>query len=243
MESNEIIVVVGGSGDIGLSIVQELLSKNYNILYTYNKTKPDKNLFSESENAKVRSFQLDVRDSSSTEKLKEYIQNNNLKIKGLVYNTGIIKDSLFFQMTEEDFSQVLDVNLLGCFRICKALIGDISVNRGNIVIISSIAGLLGKTGQVNYSCSKAALIALARNLAMEYARLGVRVNAIAPGLIKTKMLEEMPKVKLDEMKKGIPLKRLGEPLDIANSVNFLLSNQSNYITGQTLVIDGGILMR
>ena len=239
-------IVIGGSGEIGIEIVKRLRNTGRNILCTYHKnssTITEIEVITQGKPGQIISKSLDVRSASDIESLAAYIASEKITISSLIYNTGQTNDLLFQTMSVEDFSTIMDVNLNGCFRVCKALINNIAVNQGSIVFISSISGLVGKIGQVNYSCSKAGLIALCRNLASEYASMGVRVNCIAPGLIKTKMLDKMPEQHLKAIKKEIPLKRIGLPEDVANAVHFLISEESLYITGQTLIVDGGLLMR
>ena len=246
MKMTDFDLVIGGSGEIGIEIIKKLTGKNRNVLYTYHKNAAVVNEIEaqlHSKSGQAIAIELDVQLPHHIERLANYISSEKIKISSLIYNAGKTNDRLFHTMTEEDFTDVLDVNLYGCFRVCKTLINNIAANRGCIVFISSISGLVGKLGQVNYSCSKAGLIALGRNLATEYAGLGVRVNCIAPGLIKTKMLDKMNEQHLKSIKKEIPLKRIGLPEDVAAATLFLISEESCYITGQTLIVDGGLIMR
>jgi len=239
---NEFDVVIGGSGEIGLGIIAKLLSEGRNVVYTYN-SNSDVVRETDKMYSRIISVKSDVQSSSDIENLANLIEAKRIKISSVIYAAGKTNDKLFISMSEEDFADVMDVNLYGCFRVCKALINNLAVNQGCIVLISSVSGMTGKIGQVNYSCSKAGMIAMCRNLALEYAAMGIRVNCIAPGLIKTKMLDKVPERQLNAIKKNIPLKRLGLPSDVANAVFFLVSGSGGYITGQTLVVDGGLLMR
>lgn len=238
-------IIIGGSGDIGQAIVGEFIKQGRNVLYTYN-THLDTidlvggKIVSPSE---IIAFKLDTTSKEDIMNLSTFIIEKQIQINTLVYNVGKTKDQLFKFMSEDDFMDVLDVNLIGCFRVCKVLIENIAINKGSIILISSIAGISARIGQVNYSCSKAALIALGRNLAAEYAKIGVRVNSIAPGYIKTKMLNEFSEEKIKKIVKDIPMKEIGTVEDISNLVYFLSSEKSKYITGQMFVVDGGILMR
>jgi 3-oxoacyl-[acyl-carrier protein] reductase len=238
-------LVIGGSSDIGVAIISKLVENGRNVIYTYNSNFSVKDRIEASlkeHSNRVIPMKLDIR---SNKDISDFAKNisKKFKISSLIYNAGKINDKLFYTMTEQDFTDVIDINLYGCFRVCKAFINEIAVNEGTIVFISSISGMIGKKGQANYSCSKAGMNALCRNLAIEYASMGVRVNCIAPGFIKTKMLEEMSQEHLKDMKKGIPLKRIGSPEDVANVTHFLVSKESQYITGQTIVVDGGLLIR
>jgi 3-oxoacyl-[acyl-carrier protein] reductase len=238
-------VVVGGSGDIGLSMVMNFLKRGRNVLYTYHTNSDVIDVVTKANvfGCEAIALKLDTTSQNDIQDLSVYIQSNQISVNNLVYNVGKTRDQLFKSMTEQDFMDVLNTNLIGCFRICKVLINSIVVNRGSIILISSISGMSARIGQVNYSCSKAALIALGRNLAAEYAKLGLRVNSIAPGYIKTKMLDHFSDEKMKEIIKEIPMRKIGTVEDISNLVYFLTSNESRYITGQTFVVDGGILMR
>ena len=243
---NDYDLVIGGSGEIGLSIIKKLAGNGRNVLYTYHHNASavtEIEAWAKGKPGQAIAVKIDIRSAQDVKDLASYITSKKMRISSLIYNAGLTNDMLFRMMSEEDFSSVMDVNLYGCFRVCKALIDNLAVHRGSIVFISSVSGMTGKIGQVNYSCSKAGLIALCRNLALEYASVGLRVNCIAPGFIKTKMLDKIPEENMKIMKKNIPLKRIGSPLDVANAVYFLVSEESGYITGQTLVVDGGLLMR
>jgi 3-oxoacyl-[acyl-carrier protein] reductase len=242
---NDFDIIIGGSSEIGIEIIKKLTEKGRKVLYTYHKNTSTVTEIEalHQDGPRIIPIKVDVRSAVDIENLASYIAAEKINITSLIYNAGIHNDLLFQMMSEKDFSNVMDVNLNGCFRVCKALINNLAVNQGSIVFISSVSGLVGKIGQVNYSCSKAGLIALCRNLATEYASTGLRVNCIAPGLIKTKMLDKMPEQQLKAIKKDIPLKRIGLPEDVANAVHFLISEESPYITGQTLIVDGGLFMR
>lgn len=238
-QSKDFVLLVGGSGDIGSSIIETLLQSGLNVLYTYYNREPKDISACE---GTLLSYQMDVRNEEDVVKLEEYISSNNIKVKGLIYNAGITKDNLFENMSIEDFAETIDVNLMGCVRVCKHFMNSIAVNAGSVVIVSSISGLIGKAGQANYSASKAALVSLTRTLAMEYAIMGARVNAVAPGLIETDMTRAIDKQVKKGLLKTVPMRRIGKPREIANVVKFLISSESSYVTGQTIVADGGIVM-
>jgi len=173
-------VIIGGSGDIGLAIVMNFLERGRNVLYTYNANSDVVDLVNNANvfECEAIALKLDTTSHDDILNLSVYIKSNQINVNNLIYNVGKTKDLLFKSMTEQDFMDVLNTNLIGCFRICKALIDNIAINSGSIIIMSSISGVSARIGQVNYSCSKAALIALGRNLAAEYAKLGLRVNSI-----------------------------------------------------------------
>lgn len=245
---NKFQIVIGGSGDIGIAIVSKILATGKNVIYTYNKNMSSVQTLKEIAckmmyKGQIIPLKLDVTSDDDISNLNNIIEEYEIAIESVTYNVGITEDNLFYNLTETSFNKVMDYNLNGCIRICKTLIDNIAINRGSIVLISSISGMTGRIGQVSYSCSKAGLIALGRNLANEYAKFGVRVNSISPGYIKSQMLNSLPESKLDEILRSIPLKRLGNPSDVANMALFLINEECQYITGQTIVIDGGLLNR
>ena len=243
---NDYDLVIGGSSEIGFSIIKKLAGNGRNVLYTYHHNASavtEIEAWAKGKPGQAIAVKIDIRSAQDVKDLASYITSKKMRISSLIYNAGLTNDMLFRMMSEEDFNNVMDVNLYGCFRVCKALIDNLAVHRGSIVFISSVSGMTGKIGQVNYSCSKAGLIALCRNLALEYASVGLRVNCIAPGFIKTRMLDKIPEENMKTMKKNIPLKKIGSPSDVANAVYFLVSEESSYMTGQTLIVDGGLLMR
>lgn len=181
-----------------------------------------------------------VSDRGQVEKLFEEIKNKFGRLDILVNNAGITKDSLLLKMTEEQWKQVMDVNLTGVFN-CTQLAAMLmkEQNFGKVVNLSSIAGQMGNVGQLNYSATKAGVIGMTKTLAKELARFNVNVNAIAPGIIKTPMTDAIPEKVMDGMLKQIPLGRIGQAEDIANLVKFLVSEESQYITGQIIACNGG----
>lgn len=164
------------------------------------------------------------------------------KVDVLVNNSGITRDGLMMRMSEEDFDKVIDVNLKGTWNMCKSVTRHMMKNRsGNIINISSVVGIMGNAGQANYVASKAGVIGLTKTLAKEFGSRGVRVNAVAPGFIETKMTE----VLAEEVREGymaqVPLRKFGKPVDIANACLFLASDKAAYITGQVLSVNGGMI--
>ena len=192
---------------------------------------------------KAMAVKVDVSNLSDVERMVEGILEKLAKIDILVNNAGITRDKLILRMTEEDWDAVLGVNLKGTFNCTKAVIRHMTKQRsGKIVNIASVVGEMGNAGQANYSASKAGVIGLTKTIAREYAQRGINVNAIAPGYIETPMTEALPGKAKEELKKLIPMERLGKPEDVAEAVLFLVSEESNYITGQVLNVNGGIYM-
>jgi 3-oxoacyl-[acyl-carrier protein] reductase len=192
---------------------------------------------------KAMAVKVDVANLSDVEGMVTGILEKLAKIDILVNNAGITRDKLILRMTEEDWDAVLGVNLKGTFNCTKAVVRHMAKQRsGKIVNIASVVGEMGNAGQANYSASKAGVIGLTKTIAREYAQRGINVNAIAPGYIETPMTEALPEKAKEELKKLIPMERLGKPEDVAEAVLFLISEESSYITGQVLNVNGGIYM-
>ncbi|MBP8300743.1 MAG: 3-oxoacyl-[acyl-carrier-protein] reductase [Planctomycetes bacterium] len=192
---------------------------------------------------KAHALVADVGDVTSAEALAKAVLDQNGRLDFLVNNAGITRDGLFLRMSADDFDAVVGTNLRGTFLVCKAFARSMAKARGGrIVNIGSVVGLTGNAGQANYAASKAGLIGLSKSLAQEFAGRGITVNVIAPGFIATDMTSVLTADVKDAMLQQIPLARFGEPDDIGNAVAFLCSDSAAYITGQTLVVDGGMTM-
>jgi 3-oxoacyl-[acyl-carrier protein] reductase len=192
---------------------------------------------------KAMAVKVDVANLSDVERMVAGILEKLAKIDILVNNAGITRDKLILRMTEEDWDAVLGVNLKGTFNCTKAVLRHMAKQRsGKIVNIASVVGEMGNAGQANYSASKAGVIGLTKTIAREYAQRGINVNAIAPGYIETPMTEALPEKAKEELRKLIPMERLGKPEDVAEAVLFLVSEESSYMTGQVLNVNGGIYM-
>jgi 3-oxoacyl-[acyl-carrier protein] reductase len=192
---------------------------------------------------KAMAVKVDVSNPSDVERMVEAIIEKLAKIDILVNNAGITRDKLILRMTEEDWDAVLGVNLKGTFNCTKTVIRHMAKQRsGKIVNIASVVGEMGNAGQANYSASKAGVIGLTKTIAREYAQRGINVNAIAPGYIETPMTDALPEKAKEELKKLIPMERLGRPEDVAEAVLFLVCEESSYITGQVINVNGGIYM-
>jgi 3-oxoacyl-[acyl-carrier protein] reductase len=197
----------------------------------------------ESTGVNAMAVKVDVASLSDVERTVAAILEKFGKIDILVNNAGITRDKLILRMTEEDWDLVLKVNLKGTFNCTKAVVKHMAKQRsGKIVSIASVVGEMGNAGQVNYSASKAGVIGLTKTIAREFAQRGINVNAIAPGYIETPMTEVLPEKVKEELKRLIPMERLGKPEDVAEAVLFLVSEESNYITGHVLKVNGGIYM-
>lgn len=192
---------------------------------------------------KSLALKVDVAKLDDVEKMVEAVLAQFGQIDILVNNAGIARDKLILRMTEEDWDAVLNINLKGTFNCTKAVVRHMSKQRsGKIVNIASVVGEMGNPGQANYAASKAGVIGFTKTIAREFAQRGINVNAIAPGYIETPMTDALPDKVKEELKRLIPMDRLGRPEDVAEAVLFLVSESANYITGQVLNVNGGIYM-
>lgn len=192
---------------------------------------------------RARSYHCDVSSFEAVEALGAAVMGDFDRVDILVNNAGITRDRLMVRMTAEDWNLVLGVNLTGAFNFCKVFgPGMLRQRSGSIVNIASVIGQMGNAGQANYAASKAGMIGLTKSLAREFAGRGVRVNAVAPGFIRTAMTDALKDEVQEQMRAAIPLTRFGEPGDVANIVLFLVSDLAGYVTGQVINCDGGMVM-
>lgn len=243
---NNVAVITGGTRGIGRQIAICLAKQGYDIATNYRTENEDlESLIKEIEKigAQIYTCKCDISDYDNSEEFIKGVISKYGKIDVLVNNAGITKDGLLMRMKKEDFESVIDINLVGTFNITRNVIPYmIKAKKGRIVNISSVVGISGNAGQTNYSASKAGIIGFTKSLAKEVASRNITVNAIAPGFIQTKMTEVLKDELKEEILKQIPLKRFGTTEDVANVVKFLTSDESSYITGQVINIDGGMLM-
>lgn len=243
---NKVAFVTGGANGIGRSISLSLAKAGCKVVINYHKSeKLALSLLEE-----IKSFggeAIIIQGNISSFKESENMITKAVEAYGtiniLVNNAGITSDGLILRMNEEQFDQVIQTNLKGVWNMCKH-VSKIMLKSGygRIINISSVSGILGNAGQTNYSAAKAGVIGLTKALAREFASRGVTVNAIAPGFIETDMTDKLPKEAMDYWFNQIPLKRIGKPEEIASAVKFLASEESSYITGHTLTVDGGLAM-
>ena len=236
------IIVTGASGGIGSSIVKKLNDHGAKILASGTKVEKLEDLKSKFKNIKTLKF-----DISQIDKIEEFVDNATNEIGGsldcIVNNAGITQDNLAIRMSLEEWKKVIDINLTSTFLLSKFSIKKMLKNKsGKIINITSVVGHTGNLGQTNYTASKAGIIAMSKSLAIEYAKKDINVNCISPGFIKTAMTDKIDEKFKDIIISKIPSARLGEPEDIANAVVFLASNQSDYINGETLHVNGGMYM-
>ncbi len=239
-------VVTGGSRGIGRAVVLKLAAQGANvaILFAGNvKAAEETRMQAAALGVRAESYQCDVSDAGEVKAIVAKVLEDFGSVDILVNNAGITKDNLVLRMTEDDFKKVVDTNLSGAFYMIKQLYPHfMKKRRGKIINISSVSGVMGNAGQANYSSAKAGMIGLTKSVARELAGRGVNCNAVAPGFVQTDMTDAMPEAIREEAVKGIPMKRMARPEDIANAVLFLASDCSDYITGEVLKVDGGLAM-
>jgi 3-oxoacyl-[acyl-carrier protein] reductase len=236
------IIVTGASGGIGNAIIKKLSEAGANILASGTRIEKLEELKKNFEGLKILKF-----DISQSDKIEEFIENatNELGggLDGIVNNAGITQDNLAIRMSLDEWQKVININLTSTFLMSKFAIKKMLKNKsGKIVNITSVVGHTGNLGQVNYTASKAGIVAMSKSLAIEYAKKNININCISPGFIQTAMTDKIDDKFKEVIVSKIPSARLGEPDDIANAVLFLSSDQSNYINGETLHVNGGMYM-
>ena len=239
-------LITGATRGIGKQIAITLAKQGYNIALNYRKENEElENTKKEIEKIGVQVLAVkgDVANFENCENFVKQVIERFGQIDVLVNNAGITKDMLLMRMKKEDFEQVIDTNLVGTFNVTKNIVPYMMKARsGRIINISSVVGISGNAGQTNYSASKAGIIGFTKSLAKEIASRNILVNAVAPGFIETNMTDVLKDDVKQEIAKNIPLKRMGTTQDVANVVKFLASDDSSYITGQVINVDGGMLM-
>ena len=246
MLKDKVAIVTGGTRGIGRAIALKLADHGANIVINYrnsDKEAEELKAILEEKGVKVLTVKCDISNFQDSKNLMDKCKEVFGKIDILVNNAGITKDTLIMRMKEEDFDSVIDVNLKGTFNCAKHASAIMLKQRfGKIINMTSVVGIAGNAGQVNYAASKAGVIGLTKSLAKELGSRGITVNAVAPGFINTDMTASLSEKVKEEASKNIPLKRLGDPEDVANLVGFLASDAANYITGQVINVDGGMVM-
>ena len=236
------VLVTGASGGIGKAIAMQLSSSGADLCLT-GRNKSELENLQKIIGGNCQIIISDLSNSEGINNLADQAQDSMGQIDILVNNAGITKDNLFMRMSEDDWNEVININLNSIFKLTKQLIkGMIKRRDGRIINITSVIGVAGGAGQSNYSASKAGIIAMSKSLAQEVGSRSVTVNSIAPGFIETNMTAELSDDRKDDILRSISVGRLGKPDDIAGAVCFLASDKASYITGQTIHINGGMLM-
>ena len=239
MFENKIVIITGGSRGIGKAIAMDFAGAGAKVYITY-KNSVETGVF---DAAGIKYAQCDAASTKEVQDFVDGVIKDNGRVDILVNNAGLTKDGLLMRMSEADWDIVLDTNAKGVFNFTKAVTRQmISQKQGKIVNISSVVGLTGNAGQANYAASKAAVIGFTKSIAKELASRNINVNCIAPGYIDTDMTNKLNDTVKQGILEAVPLKRIGDGSDIANAVMFLSSDKASYITGQTICVDGGMVM-
>ena len=242
---NKSAIITGATRGIGRGIAVEFAKQGANVAFTYSSSVEAASALEEelkSYGVEAKGYQSNAADFEAAQQLAKDVNAAFGAIDILVNNAGITKDNLLMRISEEDFDKVIEVNLKSVFNLTKAVIRPMMKQRaGSIINMSSVVGLKGNAGQANYAASKAGIIGFSKSIALELGSRNIRCNAIAPGFIETEMTAKLDEKVVQGWRDGIPLKRGGQPEDIANACVFLASDMSSYITGQTLSVDGGML--
>lgn len=243
---NKVAIVTGASRGIGLDIARQFARAGAKVVITgRNEQSLNKaaEMLSEESGAEINAVVTDVAKVDDATRLVKETLNAFGQIDILVNNAGITRDNILLRLSEDDWDSVLATNLKGAFNCIKACTRPMMKKRSGVIInISSVVGLIGNAGQVNYAASKAGMIGMTKSVAKELASRNIRVNAIAPGFIETAMTAELPEKAREELLASIPLKRLGKPEEVADLVLFLSSEKAQYITGQVINVDGGMVI-
>ena len=238
-------IITGASRGIGRGIAKIFVENGCAVAFTYNSNKvaaDDLEAELSSEEVKVKGYKSNAANYNETQKLVEDVLEDFGGLDILVNNAGITKDNLLMRMSEEDFDQVIEINLKSIFNMTKAVQRTFLKQRhGSLIHMSSVVGVKGNAGQSNYAASKAGMIGFSKSVALELGSRNIRSNVIAPGFIETEMTDKLSEDVVQGWRDGIPLKRGGQPEDVANACVFLASDLSSYITGQVLHVDGGML--
>jgi 3-oxoacyl-[acyl-carrier protein] reductase len=234
MGSARTVLITGGNRGIGFAIAEEFLARGHRVAVTARSGQgPQGSL----------TVRADVTDAASVDEAFSAVEAEYGPVEVVVANAGITKDTLLLRMTDEDFDSVVDTNLGGAFRVVKrAMRGMLKAKHGRIVLVSSVVGLLGSAGQVNYAASKSGLIGLARSLTRELGSRGITANVVAPGFIETDMTAQLPEEQQAQYKKSIPVGRYGTAAEVAKVIAWLAGDDAGYISGAVIPVDGGLGM-
>lgn len=241
MTTSRKVLVTGGSGGIGAACARDLARRGHQVAVTYRSGRDRAEDLADEIGG--RAYEMDLADRESVVSTARRIETERGPVQVLVHTAGMIKDTLLPFLTEGDWDAIHQVNLKGPYLLTKALVkGMLAARWGRIVYVASASGIIGQIGQTHYSAAKGGLIAFTKALAREVARYEVTVNAVAPGLIDTEILASVPEESLAKLLDGVPLGRMGRPEEVAALVAYLTSEDAGYVTGQTLRIDGGLIM-
>ncbi|KPL61476.1 3-oxoacyl-ACP reductase FabG [Rossellomorea vietnamensis] len=242
----KVALITGAANGIGYAASETFVKEGCHVaLVDFNQERGEEKArqLNDLDKGKAVFFQGDVADRSSVDSFVQGVKEQFGKIDILINNAGITRDGMVHKLSSEDFQKVLDVNLTGVFNCTQAVLPHLIENgKGKIINTSSVSGVYGNVGQTNYAATKAAVVGMTKTWAKELGRKGINVNAVAPGFTETNMVAAVPEKVIDQMKAMIPLGRLGKPEDIAKAYLYLASDDSDYVNGTVLHVDGGIMM-
>jgi len=240
---DKIILITGANRGIGHNILKKISNNGYTVIGTSRSESGLENISNTLENTNGEGMIMDVTNQESIDQAVSNIKEKYGVIYGLVNNAGITQDNLLMRMTDKEWSSVIDTNLTSLYRVTKSVVKDMMKARiGRIINIGSIVGLMGNAGQSNYSATKAGLLGFTKSLARELSSRNINVNSVSPGFIETDMTKSLSSDQIDALTKNIPLGRIASPEEVSNVINFLLSDESSYITGENINVNGGLYM-
>ena len=240
---DKIILITGANRGIGHNILKKISNNGYTVIGTSRSESGLENISNTLENTNGEGMIMDVTNQESIDQAVSNIKEKYGVIYGLVNNAGITQDNLLMRMTDKEWSSVIDTNLTSLYRVTKSVVKDMMKARiGRIINIGSIVGLMGNAGQSNYSATKAGLLGFTKSLARELSSRNINVNSVSPGFIETDMTKALSSDQIEALIKNIPLGRIASPEEVSNVINFLLSDESSYITGENINVNGGLYM-
>ncbi|MBM7620712.1 3-oxoacyl-[acyl-carrier protein] reductase [Bacillus tianshenii] len=242
--AGKVAIITGAANGLGLEAARVFLREGAKVaMVDYDAVAGEKRVSELQAEGEATFYQVDVSNQAQVVEMVRMVKERFGKIDILINNAGITKDNMLLKMSNEDFQKVMDINVNGVFNCTQAVVPHmLEQGQGKIINTSSVSGVYGNVGQTNYAASKAAVVGMTKSWAKEFGRKGINVNAVAPGFVETSMVETVPEKVIQGLLQVIPLQRLGKPSDIANAYLFLASDESDYVNGTVLHVDGGIMM-